>query len=206
MKKLLAFVLAALLLAAVPAFAAEPSIKRVEYEGAGHVDVDFVWDVEYMNASLSVQDEDGAAYAATIWELDEDDLTFGVEGVVPGKNYSFTLSGVRSGFTGDFTSVSGSFSVPEEGKVVISKTDYDADDRELEIEFAGRVEFENPVVTLTDEAGNAYENRVSDWDKDSLELRVSGLKRGTEYRLHISGVRAADAAETMEVSGSFTAR
>ena len=87
MKKIIVtLLLAALVLAAVPALAQNaftaanggivPTIQFVTYEGFGFVEVDFLQDVNYENPTVSVTDAAGAPVAATIVQLDDDDLTF----------------------------------------------------------------------------------------------------------------------------------
>jgi len=208
MKVLMAIVLAAALMvaAAYPTFAETPVIKKVEYEGYGRVDVEFVRNVEYRNAEITVSDDEGNSYVPTIWEMDDDDLSFAVENLAEGKAYSFTISGVRSGFSGEFEAVSGSFSVPEAGALAIKSFDYDADDGELEIKFHTRVEFNNPVVEITDATGRSYTAKVRELDRKSIELRVSGLEYGKEYTANISGVYPEDGVGLGSISSSFTAR
>ena len=77
MKKIIVtLLLAALVLAAVPALAQNaftaadggivPTIQFVTYEGFGYVEVDFLQDVNYENPTVTVTDASGAAIAATI--------------------------------------------------------------------------------------------------------------------------------------------
>ena len=87
MKKIIVtLLLAALVLAAVPALAQNaftaanggivPTIQYVTYEGFGFVEVDFLQDVNYENPTVSVTDASGAPVTAAIVQLDDDDLTF----------------------------------------------------------------------------------------------------------------------------------
>ena len=87
MKKIIVtLLLAALVLAAVPALAQNaftaanggivPTIQFVTYEGFGFVEVDFLQDVNYENPTVSVTDAAGAPVTAAIVQLDDDDLTF----------------------------------------------------------------------------------------------------------------------------------
>ena len=204
MKKLFAIVLVALLVASVPVFAAQNDTIRVKYDGYGRVEVDFRKKVRYNEAKVEVQDSSGASLPAVILDRDEDDLDFVVENLVPGETYSFTLTGVSYVKSGE--AVPGdSFRVPAEGEVAIKKIEYERDDRELEIEFAGRVEYEELRVTIEDANGKTYDASLREKDGDSVELRVSGLERGTEYRVTVSGVRLPDSANTVSVTESFVA-
>lgn len=87
----------------------KPSIKSVEYEGRGHVEVDFYARVQYKNAKVTVTDASGKTYKAKITEKDRDDLTIKVTGIQPGKHYAFTISRIRAYGTGQYRSVTGSF-------------------------------------------------------------------------------------------------
>lgn len=208
MKKMFVLMLAVLALAslAVSAMAEVPVVAKVEYEGFGFVDLDFRGGVQYMDAKVNVQDADGFVYETRIWERDDDDLSFKVENIVAGKTYSFTVSGVRSGYSGEYGSVSGEFVVPEEGALAIRNADYDAEDRELEIEFVGRVNYSNPVVEVRDAAGNSYETRIVEKDNDSIEVSVKGLSRGESYAAFVSGVAAMDSGMPGSASVDFVAR
>ena len=141
---------------------------------------------------------------AVIMDRDEDDLDFVVENLIPGESYSFSFTGVTYLLSGEAVP-GGSFRVPGEGEVAIKKIDYDRDDRELEIEFAGRVEYEELLVTIEDAGGKTYDVNIRERDRDSLEARVSGLDRGSEYIVTVSGVRLTDSANTVSVSASFVA-
>ena len=85
MKKIIVtLLLAALVLAAVPALAQNaftaanggivPTIQYVTYEGFGFVEVDFLQDVNYENPTVAVTDAAGAPVTAAIVQLDDDDL------------------------------------------------------------------------------------------------------------------------------------
>ena len=204
MKKIFALLLIALLVASVPVFAAQDDSIRVEYDGYGRVEVDFRKNVRYSDAKVEVKDPSGAVLPALIMDLDEDDLDFVVENLVPGETYSFSFTGVSYRASGE-TVPGGSFRVPGEGEVTIKKIDYDRDDRELEIEFVGRVEYADLIVTIEDANGKAYDANVCEKDRDSVELRVNGLERGTEYTVTVSGVRLPDSANTVSVTESFIA-
>ena len=191
MKKLFAmvFVLVSLVSASIPAMAASAAIKKTEYEGSGRVEVEFKRDVQYKGAKVSVKDSDGKAYTVKITEKDEDDLSFKVSGIVAGKTYKYTISGVRSGGSGSYTSVSGSFKVPAANKLAIKSLQYDRGDKELEIEFSGRVEYKNVKVTVKDSSGTSYTAKIIERENDGIEVRVSGLKQGQKYTVKVSGVR-----------------
>ena len=204
MKKLFALLLvAALLLSAVPAFAASASIRRIEYEGSGKVEGEFKKDVQYKSAKVKVWDEDGKSYSVKISEKDEEDLTFKVSSIKAGKEYKFTISGVRAGRSGSYGSVSGYFETPSAKKVSIRDLDYDREDRELEIEFNCKVQYKSLKVQVQDEDGKSYSVKVRDKDNDSVEVRISGLKKGVKYGVKVSGVRAEGADSYTSVSKTF---
>ena len=112
-----------------------------------------------------------------------------VANIAEGMDYSFSVNGVRSGYSGEYGSVTDSFYVPGAGELVIREVDYDADDRELEVEFNGRVSYGELKVEVTDESGASYEVRLREKDGDSVEVYVEGLNRGGEYTVTVSGVQ-----------------
>lgn len=201
---LLAAVLTALALV-VPVQAAVNDGVRIEYDGFGRVELDFARDVRYRDVQLSVQNEEGNACEALIAEMDDDELSFIVKDIVPG-NYSFVLSGLRFGWTGEYESFAGAFRVPDENEVVIKSVDYDADDRELELGFNARVQLEQPQVTLKDAEGKEYDVKLREWDEDGIELRVEKLARGAEYTVTVQGVKPFGFENAVGVSTVFTAR
>lgn len=206
MKKLFALLLvAALLLSAVPAFAATASIRSIEYEGSGKVEVEFRKDVQYKSAKVKVWDEDGKSYTAKIREKDEDDLTFKVSSIAAGKEYKFTISGVRAGKSGSYGSVSGYFETPSAKKLSIRSLDFDREDKELEIEFNCDVQYKSLKVQVKDEDGKSYSVKIREKDEDSVEVRVSGLKKGVKYGVKLSGVRSEGADSYTSVSKTFRA-
>ncbi len=202
--------LAALLLVAVivslaaSALAATPVIKKTEYEGNGYVEVDFKKNVQYRNLKVTVKDASGKSCTAKVIEKDKDDLTFYVKGVEAGAKYAYTISGVRAGKSGAFTSVSGSFKVPA-AKLAIKKVKYDRRDKELEIKFKTNVEYKNLKVTVKDASGKSYKVSKTEKDRDEVEVRVKGLTKGEKYTVTVSGVRAEGASGYGSVSKAFTA-
>ena len=207
MKKMFAVLLAVALLAGMTAALADaPVIKKVKYEGFGYVEVDFRGDVQYNDPAVTVTDVNGQSYAATIYELDDDDLTFNVANIAEGMDYTFTVSGVRGGFSGEYTFVSDAFSVPGAGELVIREVDYDGEDRELEIEFNGRVRYNDLKVAVTDANGNNYDVRLREKDNDSVEVYVKGLSRGGEYTVMVSGVQLSEGSAAGVVEKDFIAR
>ena len=206
MKRLFALLLAAaLLLSAVPAFAASAAIRRIEYEGSGRVEVEFKRDVQYKSAKVKVWDEDGKSYSVKISERDEEDLTFKVSSIAAGKEYKFTISGVRAGRSGSYGSVSGYFETPAAKKVSIRSLDYDREDRELEIEFNCKVQYKSLKVEVQDEDGKSYSVKIREKDNDSVEVRISGLKKGVKYGVRVSGVRSEGSGSYTYVSKTFRA-
>ena len=183
-----------------------PTIQYVTYEGFGFVEVDFLQDVNYENPTVAVTDASGAAIAATIVQLDDDDLAFQITDFAADAAYNFTISGVRVGRNGSYTSVSGSFTVPPEGAAVIKKVEYDRDDREIDIEFSALVQYENPTVQVIAADGTPINATIYEWDEDSIEARLeSPLNLGSEYMVTVTGVRAAQDTAFGTASLTFTA-
>ena len=210
MKKLLAIAAAAAVLLAIPALAAAPEAFRAEYEGNGRVEIDFRNDVTYENPAIQVMPADffgeTTGLTATIVEIDDDDLTFVTEGLLPETTYTYTLSGVREGRTGEYGSITGTFITPAEGAVVISELEVDVEDGEIEIEFLGRVDYDNPTVTVTKADGTALKTTIEEREGDGIEVRARGLVRGEEYTVTVTGVAQRDSGTFGTVSRTVIAR
>ena len=208
MKKWFALLLvtATLIAAALPAMAASASIKKTEYEGSGYVDVDFRSRVQYKSAKVTVRDSSGKTYKANITEKDGDDLTFKTSGISSGKTYTYTISGVKKSGEKSYGTVTGKVTIPAPTTTPkIKEVDYDKNDREVEFDFAAKVQWKGAKVTITDGSKN-YVTRIIEKDKDSIEVKVSKLTIGKKYTYKISGVRVNGANSYKTISGTFIAR
>ncbi len=204
-KRLISLVIAMMLLVTmtVPALATAPKVRKVEYEGGKKVEVEFTGRVSYRNPAIIVKDSKGSKLSARIVKKDSDDVDFTVTGLKAGGKYTFTLAGVRAGSSGSFGSVKGSFTVP--AKVAIRKAIYDSEDRELDIDFNGRVQYRNVKVSVKDASGKRYTVRITEKGTDDLEVKVTGLKKGKSYKVAVSGV-ALKGGSFRTVSKSFTVK
>ena len=205
MKKRLVSVLLLLVLAftlPLTAFAAAPVIEDAEYEGSGCVEVEFTSKVQYQKLKVKVKGSDGVWLAAEVKEKDSDDLTFVIPDVRPGEQYTYKISGVRTGKSGSYKSVSGTIRVPD-WDPLIKELEYDKKDRELEIAFVKRVQYKNLKVTVTDADGNEYSCAIDEKNSRELELIVKGLQAGETYTVTISGIRPSSTGSCTTVLGSF---
>ena len=205
-KRMMAMVLAAvlLMLSAVPALATAPKVKEADYEGNGVVEVEFTRKVTWKNAKVVVKDASGAKLATKITQKDDDDIRFKVTGVKAGGKYTYTVSGVRVGKSGSYGKVTGSFRVPTD-KPSIKKVKYDKADRELEVEFATKVQFKGLKVTVKDADGKALTVKKIEKGTDDLELKVSGMVKGQKYTVTVSGVRVKGKGSYVKVKKTFVA-
>ena len=206
-KRIVSLLLVVLLLtvSAVPALAAAPKIKKVEYDGNGVVDVDFTTkNVRYKNAKVVVKDSSGKKLTARIIEKDNDEVSFKATGVKAGKKYTFTISGVRAGKSGSYGTVKGSFSTPS-GKPRIVKVAFDPDYDDLEIDFATDVEYKNLKITVRDADGNNLLIYNIEKGPDNLDMDVEGMVAGNTYTVTISGVRVKGVGSYTSVSKTFVA-
>lgn len=184
MKKVLAIVLTALIITCAAAGAQAALQARAEYEGFGLVDLDLNWDVNWTEPQVSVSDANGNTVDAQVFRYDSDDVDFWVSDLQEDQTYTFNVSGISDGST-----VSSEFFAASERSTMIHSVEYDAGDRELDVEFAMDVEYNNPSVTVSDSAGNTYECSILERDNDSLEVAVKGLTRGSTYTVTVSGVK-----------------
>lgn len=193
MKKVLAIVLTAIVLTGAVASASSLLKANAEYEGFGLVDLDLNWDASWAEPQVAVTDTNGNALDTQIFKYDEDDVNFWIPDLTEDQVYSGTVSDPSSGDSAAFEFYASSLL-----SEMIRKVEYDAEDRELDIEFAMDVEFQSPAVTVTDANGTQYETRIAEKDEDGLEVRVKGLTRGATYTLTVTGVkgRTFDTFET----------
>ncbi len=210
---LLVMIVALSLFGLAPAAYAAPSksvaIKAIKYKNNGNVEVDFKSKVVYKNSKVTVKDSGGKSYSVKATDRDDDDIEFRVNSIVAGKTYTFTISGIKSKWASSYTSISGKFSTPKaktvNASVTIKKVEYDADDKELSVDFAQKVKYKNVKATVKDSTGKVYSSWITEKDNDDLEIRVSGLKYGKTYTVYISGVSNINANSYVTVSKTFVA-
>ena len=88
----------------------------------------------------------------------------------------------------------------------ISKTEYEGSGR-VEVDFKKDVQYKSAKVTVKDSAGKSYTAKILEKDSDEMEVRVSGLKKGTKYTVKVSGVRLKSAGGSYgSVSKSITVK
>lgn len=206
-KSMIALLLAAVLLvlSAAEALASAPHVSKTDYEGNGVVEVDFSSRrVQYKNARVVVKDAAGNRLAAKILEKDNDDISFRVTGFKAGAKYTYTISGVRAGKSGSYGTVKGSFRTPADTPE-IKKVEYDRRDRELEVEFATRVQFKGLKVVVKDADGNTLKTGKPEKGTDDVEVKVRGMNPGQKYTVTVSGVRVKGKGGYITVSKTFTA-
>ena len=206
-KRLIAIVLTLVLLAAcaAPALAAAPKAKKVECEQNGVVEVDFnSKKVQYRNTKVVVKDADGKKLSVKILEKDNDDITFKVTGLKAGASYAYRISGIRKGGSGSYGAVSGTFKAPSD-KPKIKKVSYDTNDRELEVDFATRVQYKKLKVTVKDADGKSLAIKKIEKGSDDIEIKVKGMQTGKRYTVTVSGVRVKGKGSYISISKTFTA-
>ena len=176
----------ALMVAAV-AESLDSNIKRVEYEGNGVVEVDFIADVRYNDVRLVVKNPAGEEVPAQIINTDDDDIKFRIEGAVPGETYDFAFGGIETRRMKEAIDASGSIRIPAEGEVAIRKVEYDSDG-EIEVDFNGTVAFEDVKASVSSLLGGSFEVVITEKDRDGFEGYVKGLEYGGIYTLTVSGI------------------
>lgn len=192
------------------ALADAPLVEYTEFMGNGRVQVEFVDDVRYDNAQVTVQDAQGIAYTATIIERDDDDFKFSVEGLTAGTEYTYTISGVKAERTEGYGQVTDSFVADDVvGAVRVDGVDYDRMGY-VEVDFDRDVLYNDTVsIVVTDAEGNEYQTSIRKREKDELEFDVIGLTEGEKYYFTIDGVTpeaGLSLADTQPViDGSFYA-
>ncbi|MEE1200803.1 MAG: hypothetical protein U0L09_09130 [Christensenellales bacterium] len=225
MKKMIAILLAALVMTLSIGFAEMPEaettpietssteipvavnsvvVERAVFEGNGFIEIDFYNDITYEAPAVVVTDAEGVEYPATLFELDNDELTFRAEGLQPAATYNIAISGVRVGLTGALETVDAEITLPEEGVPAINKVDFDAVTSELEIDFLEPVEYQNLLIEVTDLEGVVYEAVITEMENDSIDAITTGLVAGETYLVKIIGVSLAGQANYMTASMEFT--
>lgn len=88
----------------------KPVITFVKYDpNFEALEVDFAAKMQYKNLKVTIRDNKGKYLFITDLEKDSDELNMDVEGMVVGKTYTITVSGVRVKGVGKYTKVSKKF-------------------------------------------------------------------------------------------------
>lgn len=86
------------------------TIKEVDYDkGDKELEVEFKNKVKYKNLKVTVKNSSGKKFTTKILDKESDGLELSVKGLTYGKKYTITVSGVSSGKTADYTTVSKTF-------------------------------------------------------------------------------------------------
>ena len=203
MKRIIALTLMLIVIVCMgaPAMAAAPKVQTAQYEGRGHVEVDFRTKVQYRNATVTVKSPSGKTLTVRITDLDDDEMSFHVKGLKPNTRYTYTISGIRKKGTTAYGTVSGTFRTPA-SELAVRKAKYDRNDGELELELYGRVEYKEPKAVIRDQNGRTYSCRITDLDRDEMEIAVKDLPSG-KYTVKISGIRLKGETSYTSISCSF---
>ncbi|MBR2188709.1 MAG: hypothetical protein IJ860_04790 [Eubacterium sp.] len=184
---------------------AAPGIEEASYERKGIVEVDFLTRVQYNHVKVTVKDSSGKAYKAVIVDKDSDDIDFQVKNYKEGKKYTYKITGIRARGEKKYGSVSGTFRIPKKtAKPQPKEIEYDRKDREVSFEFPYRVKFSNPVVTIKD-GSKTVSKKITDIERDEIEVSVKKLTPGKTYSYTIQGIRHLDGKSYRTISGKFQA-
>lgn len=191
---------------AIPAMAA-PRVEETLYHGYGKVEVDFTSNVKYNNVKVSLKDNKGRKYSATINKKGSDELIFTIKNYKKGFSYTYTISGIKRSSDKNYGTVKGTVWIPGATQAPrFKKADYDRDDLEVEIEFKSYVQYKNPKVTITDSHKKNYVVRIVKKGRDSITVKVRKLTIGKRYNFTVSGIRVMGNTSYTSRKGSFAAK
>ena len=106
-------VIAAGTFAWIPAEAAAPAKKEVEYEGYGKVEVEFKTGIERKNMKITVIDSTGKSYKIRNVRVQESEIDFQIWNFKHGETYRYSISGIRKAGSCDYAAVTGKFKIPK---------------------------------------------------------------------------------------------
>ena len=206
MRLLLAALFAFLILTGLTASPAKAAaIDHTDYEGKGKIEVNFDTKVTYKDLKVTVKNASGKKMKVKIVEKDDDDLEFKIKNYKAGTKYTYTIKGVYSRGASTTKKLTGKIKIPKaDGGLPLKEVDYDAKDKEVEIEFDCRVDWKNPKVTIT-RGSKDYVRAIEDKDNDGIEIKVKKLKAGKVYHYTITGISKKGSGKWTTVSGTFRA-
>lgn len=180
---------------------------------------------------VAVFDKNGAKVAAAVDSAGADWLNVRVRDVKPGETYTFEIRNVSYGarrdiiYTGFFVASTGwkiEYKEPPRFRMLHTQSNVAADDvfikeieygrgGHIEVGFAGRagkkisIEWNgNEKVAVTDETGRAYDARIVEYERNTLEIHVHDIVENLDYSLAISGIPYGSGTLSFKVS--FKAR
>lgn len=193
------------------AFAASgsaPKFQEIDYDKNGEVDIDFYGNVKYSNPKVTVKDSYGNVYTAKITDREnyDDEMEFKVYRIKAGRTYTFTISGIKKVNASSYTSVTGTFRVPNDTSPVIEDVEYDSDDREVSFDFRNNVywQYARPLVKIETLGGTNKIVKFLSKDADEINVRAK-LTPGAKYKYTIYNVKARGAATYGDITGTFRA-
>ena len=87
----------------------------------------------------------------------------------------------------------------------VEDVEYDCEDREVNIEFYGRVQWKKAKVKIYDKKGNQYARYIIEKDSDDIEIKTRRLRIGKKYKYKISGIKRRGTKGYKTIKGSFYA-
>lgn len=82
---------------------ADVSISKINYKGSGKVQVTFSGKVSYNDTKVTIEDNNGVSYDASVMSKDNKNIQFVIKRYKTGRTYTFTISGVsKESFSGSF--------------------------------------------------------------------------------------------------------
>jgi len=197
--------LAVLLSVNILPVAAAQKVWHADYEGKGKVGIDFDKKVRFNNPKVIVKDTEGNTYKVKITDQETKELEFKILGYAADRKYTYQVSGVRLKGESEFRTIKGQITIPkEDGKARVKKVEYDRLDKEVSFKFDEKVKWKSPKVVITD-GKTSYVRRITETDRDEIEVKVRNLKKGVTYRYTISGVKGKGNKNYTTISGSFKA-
>lgn len=189
-------------------------IEKIVSDGKGIVDVTFKSKVKWRKSKVQVVDQNKKEYNATLKGKDSKECTISVMDIKEDMTYTFVISGIRTKGSKEYTSVTGTFVIAKTqtnpgtintSSVKIEEIEFDLDDGELEIEFRGKVSWENPTVVITDKNGKVYASELTDYDKEECSISIEDLDEDETYFYKITGIKSSKESQYGTISGQFKA-
>ena len=75
--------------------------------------------------------------------------------------------------------------------------------KKIEVEFKGKVQYNNPTISVTDSKGNAYATTIVEADDDDFTFQIANPKKGMTYTYNINNVANLGSNEYTAVKGTF---
>ncbi len=178
---------------------------------AGKINVSFSGAVEWSeDAAAALIDEEQKEITVSIAKKANRSVVVKGSGMVKGKPYTLSISGVKAKGAAEFGTVTAAFKAKKlksscKAKKISKKVAVKSKNTII-VKCKGQVQTKDVTVEVLDEADNRYDAAVTGKSKGNIKVKVSGLKKGKTYTITINGVKTKKETNYASIRTTFATK